>query len=175
LVDGSDMFDINNSRDFYQKLLEDFDDFMQHLDSARHAMNCAVTAHHMADWVWGDFVKGDAALKANLGVKDKNDFMAWIDGQTVWYGLVQSISNGSKHFIRDNAKGTQKVQGFGMGGFGQGPYGMSYLAIEVSPTDPKNMEVSMLFEVVIRFWRDFLKRHGPYNPLPKCKTKLSDE
>ena len=86
---------------------------MQHLDSARHAMNCAVTAHHMADWVWGDFVKGDAALKTNLGVKDKNDFMAWIDGQTVWYGLVQSISNGSKHFIRDNAKGTQKVQGFG--------------------------------------------------------------
>jgi hypothetical protein len=62
-----------------------------------------------------------------------------------------------------------------MGGFGQGPYGMSYLAIEVSPTDPKNMEVSMLFEVVIRFWRDFLKRHGPYNPLPRCKTKLSDE
>jgi hypothetical protein len=57
-----------------------------------------------------------------------------------------------------------------MGGFGQGPYGMSYLAIEVSPTDPKNMEVSMLFEVVIRFWRDFLKRHGPYNPLPRCKT-----
>ena len=96
------MFDINNARDFYQKLLEDFDDFMQQLDLARHAMNCAVTAHHMADWVWGDFVKGDAALKAKLGVKDKNGFMAWIDSQTVWYGLVQSISNGSKHFIREN-------------------------------------------------------------------------
>ena len=169
------MFDINNARDFYQKLLEDFDDYMQRPDSARHAMNCAITAHHMADWVWGDFVRGDASLKAKLGIKKKQDFMAWIDGQTVWYGLVQSISNGSKHFIRENAKGTQKVQGYGMGGFGQGPYGMSYLAIEVSQTDPKNMEVSMLFEVVIRFWRDFLLQHGSFNPLPKGKTKLSDE
>ena len=105
------MFDILNSRDFYQKLLEDFDDYMQKLDSAPLAMNCAITAHHMGNWVWGDFVKGDAALKAKLGVKDKSDFMAWIDSQTVWYGLVQSISNGSKHFIRENAKGPQKVQG----------------------------------------------------------------
>ena len=47
---------------------------MQHQGSARHAMNCAITAHHMADWVWGDFVKKDSVLKAKLGVKDKDDF-----------------------------------------------------------------------------------------------------
>jgi hypothetical protein len=52
------MFDINNSRDFYQKLLQDFDDYMEQQDSVRHAMNCAITAHHLADWIWGDFVKG---------------------------------------------------------------------------------------------------------------------
>jgi hypothetical protein len=98
------MFDITNSRDFYQKLLEDFDDFMGQRDSARHAMNCAITAHHMADWVWGDFVKNGVALKAKLGIKDKNDFTRWIDSQTVWYGPVQGISNGSKHFIREEAK-----------------------------------------------------------------------
>jgi len=167
------MFDIINSQDFYQKLLEDFDDYMQQQDSARRAMNCAITAHHLADWVWGDFVKGDTALKSKLGIKDKSDFMGWIDSQTVWYGLVQSISNGSKHFIRENAKGTQKVAGFGMGGYGQGPFGMSYLAIEVSQTEPKNMPLSMLFEVVIRFWRDFFRAHGPYPDLPAGKTELS--
>src|SRR4051812_24802218 len=103
------MFDINNSKDFYQKLLEDFDDFMQHQDSTRHAMNCAITAHHMADWAWGDFMKGNVALKDKLGIKDKKDFMAWIDGQTVWYGVVQGLSNGSKHFIRESAKDTHKI------------------------------------------------------------------
>jgi len=169
------MFDITNSRDFYQKLLEEFDDFMQQLASSRHAMNFAITAHHMADWVWGDFVKGDPALKAKLGIKTKDDFMAWIDTQTVWYRVVQGISNGSKHFIRENAKGTQKNEGWGMGGYGQGPYGQSHLAIAVSETEPKNLEVSMLFEVVVRFWRDFLRLHGPYGQPPKSKTKLSDE
>src|SRR6266702_395341 len=162
------MFDISNSRDFYQKLLQDFDDYMSQQDSARHAMNCAITAHHMADWVWGDFVKGDAALKA------KEDFMRWIDTQTVWYGLVQGISNGSKHFIRKKAEGTVKVQGYGMGGYGQGPYGMSYLAILVSETDPTNLTIAQLLEVVIRFWRDFLRDHAPYQPLPEGKTKLSE-
>jgi hypothetical protein len=168
------MFDISNSRDFYQKLLEDFDDYMSQQDSARQAMNCAITAHHMADWVWGDFVRGDAALKAKLGIKDKDDLMAWIDGQTVWYGLVQGISNGSKHFIRKAAEGTVKVQGYGMGGYGQGPYGQSYLAIQVSETDPKNFTIAQLLEVVIRFWRDFLRDYGPYQPLPEGKTKLSE-
>jgi hypothetical protein len=170
---ASDMFDIKNSRDFYQKLLDDFDDYMVQQDSARLAMNCAITAHHMADWVWGDFVKGDAVLKAKLGIKRKEDFMAWIDGQTVWYGLVQSLSNGSKHFIRDYAKGTQKIEGCGKGGYGQGPFGMSYLAIEVSPTDPKNLPISMLLEVVIRFWNNFMVQHGPYKPLPMSKIKSS--
>ncbi|UWU66111.1 hypothetical protein [Bradyrhizobium sp. NC92] len=169
------MFDINNSRDFYQKLLEDFDDYMEHQDSARHAMNCAITAHHLADWVWGDFSKDDDALKAKLEVKDIHDFRRWIDTQTVWYGVVQGLSNGSKHFIRKAAEGTHKIGGFGMGGFGQGPYGMSYLAIEVSDTDPKLLPVSLLLEVVIRFWRDFLKQHGPYDSLPKGKVTLMDE
>lgn len=169
------MFDITSAHDFYRKLLEEFDDFMQQSGSARHAMNFAITAHHMADWVWGDVVKGDPALKAKIGIKTKDDFMAWIDTQSVWYGLVQGISNGSKHFIRENAKGTQKVQGFGMGGFGQGPYGQSCLAIEVSATDPKYLEVSMLFEVVVRFWRDFMRLYCHYDDLPKGQTKLSDE
>jgi hypothetical protein len=168
------MFDINNSREFYQKLLEDFDDYMHHLDSARHAMNCAITAHHMADWVWGDFIKGDAALKAKLGLKDKDDFMRWIDSQTVWYGVVQGLSNGSKHFIRKAAEGTQKVEGWGMGGYGQGPYGMSYLAIEVSATEPRYLPMDQLLEVVIRFWRDFLRMYGPYESLPEGETKLSE-
>jgi len=168
------MFDMNNSRDFYQKLLEDFDDFMGQQDSARHAMNCAITAHHLADWVWGDFVKSDAVLKAKLAVKDKEDFMCWIDTQTVWYGLVQGISNGSKHFIRKAGEGTVKIQGFGMGGYGQGPFGMSYLAIQVSETDPKNLTIAELLEVVIRFWRNFLRTLGPYNSLPAGKTQLSE-
>ena len=160
------MFDIVNSRDFYQKLLEDFDDFMQQPDSARHAMNCAITAHHMADWVWGDFVKSDAALKAKLGVRDIHDFLRWIDTQTVWYGLVQSLSNGSKHFIRKAAEGTQKIEGYGMGGYGQGPFGRSYLAIEVSPTDPVTLAAVSALLLVVAALSSWVPAHRAANISP---------
>ncbi|MBS4001764.1 MAG: hypothetical protein KGZ91_00165 [Afipia sp.] len=168
------MFDIINSRDFYQKLLEEFDDYMANQASARHAMNCAITAHHLAEWVWGDFLKGDEVLKAKLGIRSRDDFLHWIDNQSVWYGVVQNISNGSKHFIRASAEGTVKVQGWGMGGYGQGPFGQSYLAIKVSEIEPQNLPVSQLLEVVIRFWRDFFSAHSPYSSdMPVGKTTLS--
>jgi hypothetical protein len=46
----------------------------------------------------------DAALKAKLGIKKKDDFMAGISKANIWYDLVQAISNGSKHFVRENAQ-----------------------------------------------------------------------
>lgn len=89
--------------------------------------------------------------------------------------LVQNLSNGSKHFIRQAAEGTHKIGGYGMGGWGMGPWGQGYLAVEVSETEPKLLPVALLLEVVIRFWRDFLKLYGPYGDPPQGKVKLSDE
>jgi hypothetical protein len=38
------------------------------------------------------------------------------------------------------------------------------------------MHVTMLLEVVVRFWRDFFKVYSPYTAhLPKGRTKVSDE
>jgi hypothetical protein len=41
---------------------------------------------------------------------------------------------------------------------------------------PYFIPAAQLFEVVLRFWRDFLRYHGPYDGIvPVGKTKLSDE
>jgi hypothetical protein len=53
------MFDIKTSRDFYEKLLDDYYDFQQDESSARLAINCAITAYHMHEWVWGDYSVDD--------------------------------------------------------------------------------------------------------------------
>lgn len=173
------MFDIRNSRDFYAKLLSDFDDFMENRDSARHAMNCAITAHHMHDWVWNDYSKNDETTRKRIGIsKDKNEFIKWIDANSIWFGMVQELSNGSKHFGRRASFETRRVAGYGMGGYGVGPYGNSYLEIDHGEGAGEHgfMVVADLLEVVIRFWRDFLRRYSPYrNDLPQGKTKLMDE
>jgi len=173
------MFDIANSKDFYAKLLADFDDFMDNPASARHAMNCAITAHHVHDWVWNDYLKNDQVTRSRMGLgKDKKEFINWIASRSVWFGMVQEISNGSKHFGRDAPFETRRITGYGMGPYGVGPYGHSYLLIDHGEEAGVHqfMTVAMLLEVVVRFWRDFFKSFSPYrDDLPKGKTKLMDE
>jgi hypothetical protein len=172
------MFDINNSRDFYQKLLSDFDDYMENVDSARHAMNCAITAYHMHDWVWNDYLKNDDAIRAKMGINKKlSNFQAWIFRNTVWFNWIEELANGSKHFGRKTSFETSRIGGFGMGPYGGGGYGESYLLIDNGEVaaESQYMSVAMLIEVVIRFWRDFLKNYSPYTDIPRGKTLLMDE
>lgn len=110
--------------------------------------------------------------------KDRDDFVRWINSQSVWFGMVQEISNGSKHFGRRSSFDTRRITGYGMGGYGVGPYGHSYLEIDHGEDagEHRFMIVADLLEVVVRFWRDFLGRYSPYlSDLPKGKTKLMDE
>jgi hypothetical protein len=51
------MFDILNSREFYNKIIEDFQEFDREQSSARLAINCALSAYHLTEWVWGDWLK----------------------------------------------------------------------------------------------------------------------
>jgi hypothetical protein len=173
------MFDLENSRDFYAKLLADFDDFMENTDSPRHAMNCAITAHHMHDWVWNDYLKNDEVTRTQMGIaKDKKHFVRWIGDHSIWFGMVQEISNGSKHFGRRASFDTLRVGGYGMGPYGRGPYGRPYLVIDngEGAGEHRFMMIPMLLEVVVRFWRDFFRTCSPYrDDLPKGKTKLMDE
>jgi hypothetical protein len=73
------MFDMTTSRDFLWKLEADFDDFMKKPHSVRLAVNCALTAYHLYEWVWGDWLKTDYATWKSLGIRDKESFLAWID------------------------------------------------------------------------------------------------
>jgi hypothetical protein len=61
------MFNITTCRDFHSKLSADFDDFAKEQDSARLALNCIITAYHLHEWVWGDWLKTDYAAWKELG------------------------------------------------------------------------------------------------------------
>jgi hypothetical protein len=93
------VFGITTPLQFYQKLVQEFDDFCEAPSSARHAMNFVITAYHMHEWVWKGFLKNDAAKRQELGIpKDIDAFKAWLDDRSIWYAQMQSLANGSKHF-----------------------------------------------------------------------------
>jgi hypothetical protein len=93
------MFGIATPLQFYQKLVQEFDDFCENPGSARHAMNFVITAYHLHEWVWKGFLKNDAAKRQELGIaKDIGAFKVWLDNRSIWYAQMQNLANGSKHF-----------------------------------------------------------------------------
>jgi hypothetical protein len=178
-IEGIAMLTMENSKDFYEKLLAEFDEFMEHQDSARHAMNCAITGFHLHDWVWNDYLKQDATLRATLGIgKKKHEFLKWIiNSGSIWFSLVEEIANGSKHFGREIPFRVPLVNDYVEEGYAEPNYFVSYFAIDQGEdvADARYMPLSMLFETMVRFWRDFFTRYSPYKDLPKSKTKLFDE
>jgi len=51
-------------RAYLAKLEADFADFMKERGSERLALNCAVTAYHLHEWVWHDWLKNaDLSLR----------------------------------------------------------------------------------------------------------------
>jgi hypothetical protein len=100
------VFDIRNSRDFLGKLFQDYEDLSNERDSTRLAINAAITAYHLAEWVWGDWLKTDFEARRKLGIRDEISFKAWLDRNFFYFPVMQRITNGSKHFIKREAQST---------------------------------------------------------------------
>jgi hypothetical protein len=176
------MFGISTPLHFYQKLVQEFDDFCETPSSARHAMNFVITAHHMSDWVWVGFLSKDQVKRKQLGLDNKNvhGFRGWLYAQSIWLAQMQPLANGSKHFqpggmsIHMHHVGPFNSTAFNEVAFNEG---FSYFVVDMGELSglPNIMPATFLFEVVLRFWRDFLRLHSPYPELPKGRTLLSDE
>ena len=82
------MFSIDTSRDFLAKLEADFTDYAKEPGSGRLALTCAMTAYHLHEWVWGDWLKTDYAVWKTLGIRDLETFLAWIDRTCPWFQVI---------------------------------------------------------------------------------------
>jgi hypothetical protein len=176
------VFGITTPTQLYTKLVLEFDDFCAAPGSGRHAMNFVITAFHLTEWVWKDFLKEDEAKRDELGIaKDINAFHRWIAEKSIWTAQMQDLANGSKHFqtkglpVRQHVVGTLNTAPFNTIGFNEAKV---TLVVDMGELDgsPHFTPAAHLFEVVMRFWRDFLVLHGPYGgAVYKGKVKLSDE
>jgi hypothetical protein len=182
------MFGITTSREFLAKLEGDFADFMQEPGSGRLALNCAVTAYHLHDWVWREWLKNDKATRQALGIgKHKREFLAWIDRACVWFIWIQELATGAKHFeptsfkarhvsLLPEARNLPNAGAEDSHWDGPMPFftdGTELLLIDNGPeagdVHDRYMPAAMLLEVVVRFWREFFEKYAP--PLhPEAST-----
>jgi hypothetical protein len=184
------MFDLATCRDRFCALVEEYNEFMEEQHSARRAENCAIRASHLAECVWADWLKRDQSVKRALGVKDQADFDAWVDRQCVWFSIIRELANGAKHFGRPMWFDTMKVTAapfafdqpsagldegawdrpirYVEGSIPVGPHGKGYLLIDLGEEADNHrwQPAANIIEVVVRFWRDFLRAYRPEWDVP---------
>ena len=175
------MFDINTSRDLLNKLEADFEDLKADPMSARHALNAVVTAYHLHEWVWGEWLGTDfVTWKAIAGqdrtakseqqpivIRDRDSFRRWLKDRCYWFEPMEELTNGSKHFARDGQSSTHVASRFGSGPYGLGPFHHSFLYVDLGASKGVNdryRTITRLIEDAVVFWRWFFDEYRPDHP-----------
>ena len=84
-------FEIKTSKDFLNKLIIEVSDYERQLTSSRHAINAAMTAWHLVDWVYNEF-------NFNSTFPNFSDFKIYIKSRCPKLQIMNDIATGSKHF-----------------------------------------------------------------------------
>jgi hypothetical protein len=151
------MFSIVTARDFLQKAEEDLVELRKDAINAGKAMNAVLSLYHVHDWLWANHLE---PTKVNLihgaTIKSKTEFVQWLDSACTNFKVVQGLATATKHCILNKSNHTAKVEGFGKGRYGAGPYGTSYLVIdlgeELSPPQRFLMPHQVLSDMM-SFWK----------------------
>lgn len=163
------MFSIETARQFFEKLLADQKDFKDQPDSARHALNCIITAYHLREWVWGEWLQNDSAALQAMKIQQEDDFVPWIKEQCPRFETVRQLTNGAKHFRpKSPPPESFHVGGFGSGPFGAGAFGKPYLLIDHGEAEGVRrwQTAEQLIDLVVDFWSEFFAKYHPDSRKP---------
>lgn len=187
------MFDVATVHDFYSMLVQDFNDFMEEPSSARLALHCAISAHHLKDWVWHDKIDGSQELRKKLNVRSLTDFSEWVYTHSVWMRFISEIANGTKHVRNRQSFESMRVASLPFSfdtpraGFDEGTWdgpvryvqgsiplgknGKGYLLMDLGEgaAEHRWLYTENLLEVSVRFWRDFFRLYLPEPEIPASK------
>jgi len=145
-------FDIKTSEDFFKKLQEDYKEFCIDKTSSRVALNCAMTAWHLTEWIYNEY---NSQLISNYSTLTA--FQIDIKRQCPSLQIMHDIANGTKHYLltrhRPIIKDTTLHQGAFSSDFSR-DFDISTLDIELN--DGTKIYFEDEIETSINFWIQYL-------------------
>lgn len=150
------MFGITSAADFRAKAGRDNVALQAEIANADLAINAILSAYHLHEWVWRLVLKPAKPVTVRGVVfRTKDDWVSWLDTNCPHFGLLQELANGSKHCLP--VVGAAKVEGYGQGPWGIGPFGVPYLLIdlgEARAADERWLVATIALQEVNDFWSD---------------------
>lgn len=160
-------FEIRTAHGFFKKLKEDFEELMREPYSSRYAMNCAMTAWHLNEWVWALNLKGNyAEQKCLFGsiFRNKGEFLRHVICACPELEMIQAICNGSKHLGTSTAE-VIKETSVTMDNFwpvpGEEYVRADYEYVTVTLKDGRVVRFTEVVGAVVWFWEQKLGRYYP--------------
>lgn len=145
-------FGIKSSKDFLNKLIADFDGYLESGNSSRIALNCAMTSWHLTEWIYHEF-----DFKNQYSNEYK--FQQHIKGLCSSLQIMHDLSNGTKHFKLKTHKPEVKETERKVGAF-DNTFDFSFERTMLKIVMPKNKILVFDNELkkTIDFWTDYLNK-----------------
>jgi hypothetical protein len=137
-------FNITNSKEWFDKLEREYNDFLKDKTSSDRAINFSITAHHMNEWAKSELTDKE---KSELALKRKalqNDF-----------NIIQDLANGTKHKVlkyESTIKTTEHSRGAYSSGYSRG-FNISTLNILMNSGEKIYFED--IAQNIYNFWKDY--------------------
>jgi hypothetical protein len=156
------MFSIETPTDFFRKVEKNLEALDRDIADAGLALNCVPSSYHLHEWVWARWLKDKAPCKLDgTIIRDKRDFVAWLEKNCPHFTVVQELANGTKHCRPVHS--TKKIAGYGMGPYGIGPWGAPYLLVDLGdslPNHERYLVASDVLRAVVAFWKKFFMENA---------------
>jgi len=142
-------FEIITPIDFFGKLIEDHREYAGDLLSSRRAINCAMSAWHLLDWIYWEYYHVSM---------EKRELMDKVQRECPAFIILQDITNGSKHYrityYTSRVASTEHHRGAFSSGFSRG---FDISTLEVIKTDGTRHFYEDIINEAIVYWRLFFK------------------
>jgi hypothetical protein len=126
------VFAISNALQYREKVEEDLADLAEDISNSSRAINAVTSTYHLHEWLWAHSLKPNKPIAfPNAPISTKRDFVRCLEMNCPYFNLIQELTNGSKHALP--VTNGSKIEGYGSGPFGVGPFGRSYLLIDLGP------------------------------------------
>lgn len=143
-------FNIENSADLFSKLKQEYSELINDQTSSRYALNCAMTAWHLTEWVYHEYNYKSKFPK--LG-----DFQESLKLKCDSLQIMHDISNGSKHYKLSRHMPKVSDTTVHEGTFDHTfDFTFDTSRLEITMDDGRTLIFTIEIENVINFWDDFL-------------------
>jgi hypothetical protein len=146
-------FDIKTSKNFYEKLLIDHDEFSKDKTSSRNALNCAMTAWHLTEWVYNEFNQILNSQFSSLSL-----FQQDLKHKCPALQIMHDLANGTKHYHLTKHRPIVSKTNLHAGSFDSSfdrSFDISTLEIELK--DGSKIYFEDEIETAIIFWKHYFQ------------------